>query len=89
VAGAFNNRRTTSGLVWLFLALLLLSLRVGAVASSHLRTRAPLLPHTHLLLMLAAHLLLMMLPAHTHLRLAMLHLLIHRMRPLTGTLVFH
>jgi hypothetical protein len=83
-------------LVWFFLALLLLSLRVGAVAS-HLRTRASHLLmfasashllRAHLFLVLRAHLL-MMLPAHTHLLLAMLHLLIHRVRPLTGTLVFH
>ena len=82
--------------VWFFLALLLLSLRVWAVAS-HLRARASHLRmfasashlltilHTHLLLMLAAHLLLML---RAHL-LLMMHLLIHCMRPVTGTLVFH
>jgi hypothetical protein len=74
-----------SVLVWFFLALLLLSLGFGAVAS-HLLTMLH-----HLLLMLAAHLLLMMLlSAHTYLLLlTMLHLLIHRIRPVTGTLVFH
>jgi len=84
--------------VWFFLALLLLSLRLGAVPAAHLRTRASHLLmfasashllRAHLFLVLRAHLL-MMLPAHTHLLLlAMLHLLIHRMRAVTGTLVFH
>lgn len=83
--------------VWFFLALLLLSLRLGAVPAAHLRARASHLRmfasashlltilHTHLLLMLAAHLLLM-LRAHF---LLMMHLLIHCMRPVTGTLMFH
>ena len=74
--------------VWFFLALRLLSLRLGAVPAAHLRTRASHLLtmlHTHLLLMLAAHLLLM-LRAHF---LLMMHLLIHCMRPVTGTLMFH
>ena len=74
--------------VWFFLALLLLSLRLGAVPAAHLRTRASRLLTMlhHLLLMLPAHLLLMMLRAHL---LLLMHLLIHRMRPVTGTLVFH
>ena len=74
--------------VWFFLALLLLSLRLGAVPAAHLRTRAShlLTMLHHLLLMLPAHLLLMMLRAHL---LLLMHLLIHRMLPATGTLVFH
>jgi hypothetical protein len=58
-------------MVWLFLALLLLSARLRAISSTlHLR----MLPAHFLLLMLSAHLLLMMLC--THLRIAR-HLILH------------
>ena len=54
----------SSVVAWLFLALLLLSARLGAISSTlHLR----MLP-AHFLLMLSAHLLLMMLCIHLLLR---------------------
>ena len=74
--------------VWFFLALLLLSLRVGTIPAAHLRrTTSHLLTMLHhLLLMLPAHLLMM----HLLIHLMLIHrILIHRMRPVTGTLVFH
>ena len=72
--GAFNSRRTTSVLAWLFLALLLAAVRVRAISAA-----------LHLRMMLRGHLLRMMLRAHL---LVMRHLLIHRMRSVNGVAVF-
>jgi hypothetical protein len=67
--------------VWLFLALLLLTAWLRAISST-LHLGMALGVH-FLLLMLPAHLLLMML--RIHLLLVMLHLLIHRMLPVSRT----